>query len=225
MVERKTFRVKSFPNISYNRDMQKPKTILALDDDGDILKILERILKNAGFNLILAQTPEEARKLMAEHLPNLVITDLNMEPENGQSFIRSIRKNRQYDDIPIIVLSAVNEFASVKDVMSLGINDYVIKPIQTQTILRKVKKALLHQDFLKWDKIPQSQAVVEIKIDAEIISLDEEGMEIKGPFKLAGNRKIHVESDVINGHLNVSSKMKTYVSAGVFINEIDRKNS
>ena len=225
MVKGKTFRVKSFPSISYNRDMQKPKTILALDDDGDILKILERILKNAGFNPILAQTPEEARKLMAEHLPNLVVTDLNMEPENGQSFIRSIRKNRLYDDIPIIVLSAVNEFASVKDVMSLGINDYVIKPIQTQTILRKLKKALLHQDFLKWDKIPQSQAVVEIKIDAEIISLDEEGMEIKGPFKLAGNKKIHVESDAINGHLSVSSKMKTYVSAGVFINEIDRKNS
>lgn len=205
--------------------MQKSKTILALDDDSDILKILERILKNAGFNLILAQTPEEARKLMKEHLPNLVITDLNMLPENGQSFIRSIRKNRQYDDIPIIVLSAVNEFSSVKEVMSLGITDYVIKPIQSQTILRKVKKALLHQDFLKWDKVPPSQAIVTIKLDAEIISLDTEGLEVRGPFKLAGGKKIDIESDAINGNLNVSSKMKTYVSAGIFINEIDRKNS
>lgn len=205
--------------------MQKSKTILALDDDGDILKVLERILKNAGFNLILAQTAEEARKLMKEHLPNLVITDLNMEPENGQSFIRSIRKNRQYDDIPIIVLSAVNEFSSVKEVMSLGIADYAIKPIHPQTILRKVKKALLHQDFLKWEKIPPSQTSVTIKIDAEIISLGTEDLEVRGPFKLAGSKKINIVSDAINGNLNVSSKMKTYVSAGIFINELERRNS
>ena len=107
--------------------MSKTKIILAVDDDGDILKILERIVTAAGFEIMLAESPGEARKLMEVKIPHLILTDLNMEPEDGQSFIASIRKQRKYDDIPIIVLSAVNKFNSVKKVMGLGIADYAIK--------------------------------------------------------------------------------------------------
>lgn len=203
--------------------MQKLKTVLTLDDDNDILVILERILKNAGFHPILAQTPTQARELMEEHLPHLIITDLNMEPENGQSFIRSIRKNRKFDNVPVIVLSSVNEFQAVKDVMSLGIADYAIKPIQAQVILRKIKKALLHHDFLRTDLAPNENSMIDIKLEAEIISLDEEDFELKGSFKLTSKEKIKIESTEINGEFPVSSKMKTYVRAGIFTNEIHRK--
>lgn len=109
--------------------MSKIKTILAVDDDGDILKILQRILVGAGFDVMLAQSPEEARKILSERIPHLILTDLNMAPESGQSFISGIRKQKKYDDIPIIVLSAVNEFNSVKSVLGLGVADYVIKPL------------------------------------------------------------------------------------------------
>lgn len=202
--------------------MQKPKTVLTLDDDNDILIVLERILKNGGFKPILAKCPDEARALMDQYLPHIIITDLNMEPEDGQSFIRSIRQQRKFDDIPIIVLSAVNEFEAVKKVMTLGISDYSIKPIHSQTILRKIKKAILHQDYLKIEKISKEHEEINIELPAEIMAEDENGMELKGSFKLAGHTNVKIESEKINGEYRVSSKLKNYIAAGVFVNEIEK---
>lgn len=207
--------------------MSKIKTILAVDDDGDILKILERIVKGAGFEILLAQSPEEARKLLSENIPHLILTDLNMGPESGQSFISSIRRMRKYDDIPIIVLSAVNEFNSVKKVLGLGVTDYVIKPLNASMLLRKIKKALLHMDFVHWD-VPESETKkLTVRLPAKITSIGESRFQVTGPFKLASAAKVKIHSEELIqngltlGEHEVSARMKVYVSAGSFSNDMN----
>lgn len=207
--------------------MSKVKTILAVDDDSDILKILQRILQGAGFEVLLAQSPEEARKLLSERIPHLILTDLNMSPESGQSFISHLRKQKKYDDIPVIVLSAVNEFNSVKSVLGLGVTDYVIKPLNPSMLLRKIKKALLHLDFVRLDLSHNDSKKISVKLPAKITSLGESRFQIKGPFKLASGSKIRITSEELSrnglslGKYEVSKRLKTYEKGGSFFNDIN----
>ena len=204
----------------------KQKTILVVDDDQDILNILNKILKGAGFTVHLALSPEEARKIIAEEPPHLIISDLNMEPEHGYSFIQKLRSQKQFQSIPVIVLSAVNDFNSVKKVVALGISDYVIKPIQGQLLLRKIRKTLLHKEFAVW-KAPRGQEpVVTIHFESEIIELGETGYTLSGPFKIAPGEELKIQVAEFKGlgldslKQKISPMMKTYLSGGYFSNDV-----
>ena len=204
----------------------KAKTILVVDDDEDILRILNKILQTAGFTVRLAQSPEEGRKLVAEEPPHLIISDLNMEPEDGYTFIKSIREQKPLQNIPIIVLSAVKEFHAVKKVIALGINDYAIKPIQGPLLLSKIKKALLHKEFAIWTPSKGEEPEITIEMDAQVIELGEVGYKLAGPFKLSPGKEIKIkvlefEEMTINKYIQQTShQMKSYLSNGNFSNDV-----
>lgn len=203
----------------------KQKTILVVDDDNDILKFLNKILTSAGFTVVTASSPEEAYKLIALAPPHLVISDLNMEPIDGYHFIQSLRHQKAYAELPVIVLSTVNEFSTVKKVIALGINDYAIKPIQPPMLLRKIKKTLHNKEFATWT--PEGTGPdVSLIVDAEVIEMGETGYRIAGTFKLTpGKRmKITVPEFTAMGiekyHQQASSLMKSFMGGGLFSNDI-----
>lgn len=165
-----------------------------MDDDEDILKIVNKILTSAGFQVFLAKSAEEARASLEVSPPHLIISDLRMEPEDGYSFISKVKDNKNLHHIPIIVLSAVNDFNSVKKVIGLGINDYVIKPLQAPVLLRKIRKALHNVEFATWVPEPHEAEELVVKLPAEIIEMGEIGFRISGPFKLPPENEIHIQS-------------------------------
>lgn len=203
----------------------KQKTILVVDDDGDMLKLLNKVLSAAGFKVFLASNPEDGRKFLKSEVPHVILSDLHMEPENGFSFIQSIRAQKQFHNIPILVLSALNDFVSVKKAIALGVNDYVIKPLQAPMLLRKLRKALLNQDFLNWDIPAGEEPVIEIAFEAQVSSIGETGCHLKGPFKITSGKEIKIESpefasmDLDKVHHRASNFLKVY-QAGGFINDI-----
>lgn len=203
----------------------KQKTILIVDDDGDMLKLLNKVLTAAGFHVLMASSPEEGRKILSTEPPHVILSDLHMEPENGFSFIQSIRAQKQFNTIPILVLSALNDFNSVKKAIALGVNDYVIKPLQAPMLLRKLRKALLNKDFVRWDAPVGQEPVVEIAFDAQVSSIGETGCYLKGPFKITSGKEIKIEAsefitmDLDKVHHRASNFLKVY-QAGGFLNDI-----
>jgi DNA-binding response OmpR family regulator len=203
----------------------KQKTILVVDDDEDMLKLLNKILSAAGFKVLLASNPADGRKILDSEVPHVVLSDLHMEPENGFSFIQSIRSQKQFNPIPILVLSALNDFQSVKKAIALGVSDYVIKPLQAPMLLRKLRKALLNKDFIKWDVPVGEEPVVEISFDAQVSSIGETGCHLKGPFKITSGKEVKIlcpefialELDRV--HHRASNFLKIY-QAGGFVNDI-----
>lgn len=204
----------------------KQKTILAVDDDRDILVVVEKILKAAGFNVILAQSPMEARKYLDTDIPHLILSDLNMEPEDGYSFINSLRKQSKFQSTPIIVLSAVNEFNAVKRVIGLGVTDYVVKPIVASLLIRKIKKAMFNLEFTSWVPEAGQEPSVSLSLEAKIIAMGETGYKLAGPFKLESGERVKLSCNEFsamgmeNSHQQVTPKMKTYLSGGFFSNEV-----
>lgn len=203
----------------------KQKIVLIVDDDDDIRKLLEKILSTAGFSVMLAASPEEGRKILLENPPHVIVSDLHMEPEDGFSFIESIRSNKQHGHIPILVLSALNDFSSVKKAISLGVSDYVIKPLQTPMLLRKLRKALFNKDFVKWEAPSGEEVSMTGTFPASIVALGETGYSLAGPFKLGPNKDVRPEIPELEefGFSQFPQRSSAIVkshSSGSFLNDI-----
>ena len=203
----------------------KHKTVLVVDDDEDILLLLKKILAPSGLKVFTANSPEEGRKLLI-HAPHIILSDLHMEPEDGFSFIQSTNSQKQYQNIPILVLSSLNDFNSVKKAISLGVRDYVLKPVQAPMLLRKIRKALMNQDFLRWD-IPESEEIsMTVPIQGSVIAIGETGYYLSGGFKLSPAQEVKVSCEIFselrleNLPQKTSQLMKTYQSDGKFINDV-----
>ena len=204
----------------------KQKTVLIVDDDQDILKLLNKILTGAGFTVLMATSPEDGRKLLAENPPHVIISDLHMEPEDGFAFIRSIKMNKQYAHLPILVLSALNDFSSVKKAIALGVNDYVIKPLQAPMLVRKLRKALFNKDFITWEAPLGLEPMLNGEFPAEVVAIGETGYSLSGPFKLTPNKDVKVsfaefhELNIDRCHQRSTTMVRSYSPAGHFLNDV-----
>ncbi|NDF15026.1 response regulator [bacterium] len=113
----------------------KSKTVLIVDDIPYVRKTLKQILSQRGFIVAgEAEDGEEAVRLYAETLPDLVTMDLVMPILNGVEATRTILK--KFPEAKIVVLSAMMQENLVADAILAGAKDYIIKPFQTDEVLR-----------------------------------------------------------------------------------------
>jgi CheY-like chemotaxis protein len=79
--------------------------ILIAEDDPDISSVLERIFRSAGFTVLTAPDGRAALEIAAAHLPDIVLTDLDMPEMNGIELIKAIRVHAELRDTPVALLS------------------------------------------------------------------------------------------------------------------------
>jgi len=119
--------------------MKKNTCIMVVDDEQTILRLLDRTLKPAGYDVVLASDGSSALKLLEKHSPDLVILDIMMPGLNGFQVLRLIR---QRSSIPVLMLTAKREAETVRDALNLGADDYVRKPFHTLELLARIKAKL-----------------------------------------------------------------------------------
>ena len=107
---------------SKTTDVQKRPLILAVDDDQEMLKLLQRSLELEGYNVITSLNGNLALALLEEHKPDLVILDIMMPELDGFQVLSLIR---QRSNVPVIMLTARNGIDSLERAMAGGADDYV----------------------------------------------------------------------------------------------------
>ena len=114
----------------------------------------------------------------------------------------------------------------MKKAIGLGIDDYVIKPIQVSTLLRKIRKALRNKEFSSW-VIPLADAPeITVWLDAQVMELGETGYRLAGPFKLAPKHDVKLQipafKDLGIDQLiqQVSPRPLSYVKGGLFSHDV-----
>ncbi|MBX5439561.1 MAG: response regulator transcription factor [Thermoflavifilum sp.] len=117
------------------------KTILVVEDDPLLLKTLGQVLKKEGYQTILCENGKKALEQLNQLQPDMLITDLMMPEMDGTQLVQHIRQQLQ-STIPILVLSASGEEASVLDAFRLGANDYVTKPFNPRELSLRVRRLL-----------------------------------------------------------------------------------
>ncbi len=114
-------------------------TILVVDDEEYIRKLISRILNDAGYGVISAASGKEALEKLGVNEVNLVLLDIKMPEMDGFQTLSLIRK--QYN-IPVIMVTGMGEVTSVSDALSLGADDYVKKPFQARELIARIEAKL-----------------------------------------------------------------------------------
>lgn len=120
-----------------------PKHILIVDDSKTVRNLVAFILKKEGFKVTWAEDGLDGlEKLYADEAIDLIISDVNMPRMDGFTFIKNVREQEAYKDIPIVVLSTEGQEKDIQTGMNLGANLYLVKPAQPEKLLRNVKMLL-----------------------------------------------------------------------------------
>lgn len=114
-------------------------TVLIVDDEPQIRRVLLTILTSQGYSVIEAKSGDEAlEKIRTEHT-DLILLDVNMP---GRSGIETCREIREAGDIPVIILTVRNAERDKVQALDAGANDYVVKPFGADELLARVRATL-----------------------------------------------------------------------------------
>jgi len=121
--------------------------VLIADDESAVRAMMGEVLGALGYDVELSHGGIHAIEVLNRQAFDLVITDLLMPRGDGQALLESIRQ--QHPNLPVIVVSAVQELSVVIDVMRLGAYDYMVKPFDARQLKGSVERALAHRDALR----------------------------------------------------------------------------
>ena len=119
--------------------MTRAPRILVCDDEPQILRALRVVLVDAGFEVVTAASAEEALDAAAVRPPQAAIIDLLLPDRDGVQVTRALR---EWSDMPIVVLSAVEEEAEKVRALNAGADDYVTKPFGPDELVARVHAVL-----------------------------------------------------------------------------------
>lgn len=123
--------------------------ILLVEDDEKLNKLFYTVLSKQGFNIYSAKDGIEAFDVMQNNHVDLIISDIMMPNMDGYEFTESIRK---FDvEIPILMITAKDDFNSKQKSFLIGIDDYMVKPIDVNEMILRVN-ALLRRSKIVHDK-------------------------------------------------------------------------
>ena len=119
------------------------KHILIVDDSKTIRNLVAFILKNEGYKITAAEDGLDGlEKLYANPDIDLIISDVNMPRMDGFTFIKTVREQDAYRDLPRVVLSTEGQEKDIQKGITLGANLYMVKPAQPQQMVRNIKMLL-----------------------------------------------------------------------------------
>ncbi len=116
--------------------------ILIVDDEADCQTVLAMYLESQGYRVESASSGREALSIFENDSPDLVISDVMMPEMDGFEFCRRLRATRSGQLVPFIFLSGQGELESKIEGHSMGADDYLVKPFQSEEILAKIKAQL-----------------------------------------------------------------------------------
>jgi DNA-binding response OmpR family regulator len=117
-------------------------SLLVVDDDGFIARLLEIELAAAGYDVRTAGSGDRALELARERCPDLVLADVMMPNMDGFELTRQLRMDRRTADTKVILLTARGLSADRLEGFAVGADDYVIKPFDTPELLSRIGEVL-----------------------------------------------------------------------------------
>jgi CheY-like chemotaxis protein len=122
--------------------MSNEKTkVLAIDDDASVCDYYEQGLAAVGFQVTCAPDAKHAREHLAKEHPDVILMDIMMPETDGITLTRELRNDPKTSDIPIIVVSGLEDAGTLNDALLFGAVDYMVKPIDLDTLKTKIERA------------------------------------------------------------------------------------
>jgi two-component system NtrC family sensor kinase len=124
-----------------------PKRILAVDDSITYLHELAELLRREGYDVVLAHSGEEAIEMLSVQSVDCILLDLLMPGLGGKATCRHIKESPVVRDIPLIMLTALEDRASMIDCLSMGADDFISKSSEFEVLKVRVRAQMRRKQF------------------------------------------------------------------------------
>ncbi len=118
------------------------KKVLIVDDEPGIIVALQFLMEQSGYATTVAFSGEEAMEAVARHHPDLILLDIMLPVVDGFEVCQRVRENPDWNDIRIVLVTALGSEANVTKGLDLGADAYVTKPFSNADLVAKVKELL-----------------------------------------------------------------------------------
>jgi two-component system chemotaxis response regulator CheY len=123
--------------------VDKSMNVLIVDDYKTMLRIIRNLLKQLGFeNVEEATDGGAALAKLREKSYGLVISDWNMEPMTGLQLLKEVRADARLKNTPFIMVTAESKTENVVSAKQAGVNNYIVKPFNAETLKSKISAVL-----------------------------------------------------------------------------------
>ena len=120
--------------------------ILVIDDDTAVTDLLSVLLRSQGFDVAATNSSSDGLSYIRENEPDLIVLDLMMPEMDGWEVCRSVRT---FSQVPIIVLSALNDPSMVASVLDAGADDYLTKPTPSRVLVAHINRLIKRNETNK----------------------------------------------------------------------------
>lgn len=121
-------------------------TIVVVDDDPELLTLVTLLLRRIGAEVHTFTSSHSAIRYLLQNTPDIIILDLMLPDINGLDLLRQIRKQRRFDPVPVLILSAKADPDTIRSGLDLGANGYVTKPYIANSLIDRVRLLLEKKD-------------------------------------------------------------------------------
>jgi DNA-binding response OmpR family regulator len=122
-----------------------PKRILVADDDDLLVELLRFKLEQRGHEVSVATDGAAALRMAEQHRPDVLVLDLMMPAMDGFELLRRFKEHRELRNIPAIVLSGRRQEQDIVRALSLGAQDYLIKPFIPSELLLRIENQFVRR--------------------------------------------------------------------------------
>jgi two-component system KDP operon response regulator KdpE len=154
--------------------MSAPMNILVIDDEVQIRKLLEITLNSNDYHTMLAATAKEGITMSVVHPPDLIVLDLGLPDEDGQTVLKKLR---EWYLGAIIILSVRSSEEEIVKALDNGANDYLTKPFRTGELLARIRTALRQtQNTTQVQKLEFDKLIIDLT--TRTVMLDNEPVKL-----------------------------------------------
>ncbi|RPJ23474.1 MAG: DNA-binding response regulator [Chloroflexi bacterium] len=118
-----------------------PIKILVIDDDSAVTDLLSLLLRSQGFEVAATTSSTDGLSMIRDDSPNVVVLDLMMPEMDGWQICKAVR---EFSQVPIIILSALNDPSMIASVLDAGADDYLTKPTPSRVLIAHINR-LVHR--------------------------------------------------------------------------------
>lgn len=181
--------------------------ILVVDDDKDILTMAERVLAHSGHSTVIATDAIQAMDILNQVNFDLLISDANMPHYSGFDLIKTVRNSKRFDDMGVAMLTSLRERRDVERAVSLGADDYIVKPIDPILFISKVdalfeKKPPGQHPEVLFDE-NSALAAGYVRTPVIVKSVSELGMEVEVNHPLKVGAMINLDETFLERELRI----------------------
>jgi two-component system OmpR family response regulator len=114
-----------------------PTKLLVIDDDAAVTELLSLLLRSHGYDVTSVNSGSDGISVLRERKIDLIVLDLMMPDMDGWDVCRQVRS---FSNVPIIVLSALNDPSMIASILDTGADDYLVKPTASSVLIAHIKQ-------------------------------------------------------------------------------------